>query len=71
MTAKRTDPLAIELAAKLCYATCIRAEEAKYHRDGMQRFLSNVMVFSGPINYKHFRDWYESTNDDATSTMKQ
>ena len=69
MTAKRTDPLAVELAVKLSYATCIRAEEAKYHKDGMQRFLSGVTVFPGPINYKHFHDWYESTNDDATSSF--
>ena len=32
VVAKRTDPLAVELAAKLSYASCICAEEAKYHR---------------------------------------
>ena len=30
VAAKRTDPLVVELAAKLSYATCIRAEEVKY-----------------------------------------
>ena len=54
VVAERTDPLAVELAVKLSYASCIRAEEAKYHRDCIQRFLSGVTVIAGPINYKHF-----------------
>ena len=69
MTATRTDPLAVEFAAKLSYAACIRAEEAKYHRNDMQRFLSGVTVIPGPINYKYFRGWYESTNHDTTSSF--
>ena len=54
MIPERTDLLAVELAAKLSYASCIRAEKAKYHRDCMQRFLSGVTVIPGPVNYKHF-----------------
>ena len=54
VVAEGTDPLAVELAAKLSYASCIRAEEAKYRRDCMKRFLSGVTVYQGPVNYKHF-----------------
>ena len=72
---ERTDLLAVELAAKLSYASCIRPEEAKYHRDCMQRFLSGVTVIPGPVNYKHFAsskndrfnnfcDWHESSSYD-------
>ena len=70
--------LAVELAAKLSYASCIRAEEAKYHRDCMQRFLNVDTVIPVPVNYKNFAsskndgfnnfyDWYESSNHDTTS----
>ena len=80
VVAERTDPLAVELAAKLSYASCIRAEEAKHHRDCMQRFLSGVAVIPGQINYKHiviskndgfnnFCDWYESTSHDTISSF--
>ena len=78
MATERTDPLAVKLAVKLSYASCIRAEEAKYHRDCMQRFLSGLAVISSPVNYEHFAsskndgfnnfcDWYESSNHDTTS----
>ena len=77
---ERTDQLAVELEAKLPYASCIRAEEAKYHRDCMQRFLTGAAVIPGPINYKHFAsskndgfnnfcDWYESINHNKTSSF--
>ena len=77
---ERTYLLAVELAAKLSYPSCIRAEETKYHRDCMQRFLSGVTVIRGPISYKHFfsskndgfnnfYDWYESTSHDTTSSF--
>ena len=80
MVAERTDPLAIELAAKLSYASCIRAEEAKYHRDCIERFLSSVTVIPGPVYYKRFAsskndrfnnlcDWYESSIHDTTSSF--
>ena len=72
--------LAVELAAKLSYASCIRAEEAKYHRDCIGRFLSSVTVIPGPVYYKHFAsskndgfnnlcDWYESSNHNTTSSF--
>ena len=77
---ERIDPLVVEVAAKLSYASCIRAEEAKYHKDCIQRFLSCVTVIPGPINYKHFIsskndgfnnffDWYESTSQDTTLSL--
>ena len=77
---ERTDPLAVEVAAKLSYAPCLRAYEAKYHRDCMQRFLSGVSVCTDTVNYKHvdtsknerfnrFCDWYESTSHDTTSSF--
>ena len=55
MVAERIDPLAVELVVKLSYTSCIRAEEAKYHRSCMKRFLSSVMV------------WCELTSHDTTS----
>ena len=81
VVAERTDPLAVKLAAKLSYASCIHAEEVKYHRDCMQWFLSGVTAIPGPVNYKHiassknngfnnFCDWYESSNHDTTSSFK-
>ena len=80
VVANRTDPLAVEVADKLSYAACIRAEEAKYHRDCMQRFMSGVTVIPGPINKRHlhkskndgfekFCNWYESTSHDTTSSF--
>ena len=80
VVAEGTDPLAVELAAKLSYASCIRAEETKYHRGCMQQFLSSVTIILGQINYKHFVsskndelsnfcDWYESTSHDTTSSF--
>ena len=32
MFAETTDPLAVELAKKLSYTSCLRGEEVKYHR---------------------------------------
>ena len=66
------------LTANLSYASCIRAEEVKQHKDCKQHFQSGVTVLVGPINNKHFvnskndgfnnfSDWYESTSYDATS----
>ena len=81
VVAERTDPLAVESAAKLSYTSCIHAEEVKYHRDCRQRFLSHVTVIPGPISYKHFVvsskndefnnfcDWYESTRYDTTPSF--
>ena len=77
VVARRTDPLGVELAAKLSYASSIRAEEAKYHKGCIQRFLRGVMVVPGPINYKHpvdskddgfniFCNLYESISHDST-----
>ena len=54
VVAERTDPLAVELAAKLFYASCICAEKAKYHKDCMQRVLNSVTIVPGLSNYKHF-----------------
>ena len=56
----RNDALALEVTAKLEYASCIRAEEAKYHRDCMQRFLSGVTVIPDPIIHIHVN---KSKND--------
>ena len=78
MVAKRTDPLAVDLSTNLFYASCICAEEEKYHRDYMQQFLSGFMVIAGPISYKHliisknygfnnFYGCYESTTQDKAS----
>ena len=80
VVAERTDPLAVELGAKLSYASCIHAEKTKYRRDCMQRFLSGVTVIQSPVNYKHFAgskndgfnnfcDWHESSNHDTTSSF--
>ena len=77
---ERTDPLGVEVAAKLSYAPCLRAYEAKYHRDFMQRFLSGVSVCTDTVYYKHvdtsknercnrFCDWYESTSHDTFFTL--
>ena len=80
IVAKRTDQLAVEVAAKLAYAGCIRAEEAKYHRDCMQRFLNGKEVFPTQTSNRHFDraksdgfekfcNWYESSNHDTTSSF--
>ena len=77
---QRSDPLAVEVAAKVSYASCIRAEEAKYHRDCMQRFLSGRTVTGPKFTHQHihhekhdafnsFCDWYESTHHENTSTF--
>ena len=76
VAAEGADPLAVELAAKLSYASFISADEAKHHRDCMQRFLSGITVTPGLIRYKlfvnsksdgfnNFCDWYEYASHDA------
>ena len=77
----KSDALSVEVAARIEYASCIRAEEAKYHRHCMQSFLSgsgasldidtetksNISV-SKNETFEQFCEWYEST-DHATSSM--
>ena len=64
VVAERIDLLAVELAAKLSYTSCICAEVEKYYRDCMQRFLSGVTVIQGPIKYNHF---VSSKNDELNN----
>ena len=65
------DSLSVEIASKLSYATCLRAYEAKYHADCMQRFLSGVSISDCKVNLRNFNeaknktfdrfcDWYET-----------
>ena len=65
MVVEGTDPLAVKLNAKLSYASCVRAKEAKYQRHCMYRFLSGVMVIPGPIKNKHFA----SSKNDGFNTF--
>ena len=72
----KTDPLPVEVASKLSYATCLRAYEAKYHADCMQRFLSGVSISDCEVNLRNFNesknkifdkfcDWYETAGHDT------
>ena len=76
----RTDALSVEVAAKISYAGCLHALEAKYHRDCMQRFLSAVSIaeaktnqcnYSEPKNvaFEKFCEWYENNKHQSTSTL--
>ena len=53
VAAEGTYSLAVKLATKLSYGSCICPEEAKYHRDCMQWFRSGATVIPSPIKYKH------------------
>ena len=77
---ERKDPLSIEIIGKLNYASCIRSSDAKYHRDCMQRYMSNVSVCTKRKNYKNlneskntvfdsFCNWYESHPHETTSSL--
>ena len=79
----KTDALSTEVNARIEYASCIRSEEAKYHRDCVQRFLSgrqvrdrneedisirrNICESKNDI-FQQFCEWYEN-NDHVTSSM--
>ena len=74
----RTDALSVEVAAKISYAGCLRALEAKYHRDCMQRFLSAVSIAEAKTNQRNFSEsknvafekfceWYENNEHQSTS----
>ena len=73
----KTDPLSVEIKAKLSYSHCLRADEAKYHAACMQRFLSGVSLSSTKVNTRNFDtrkdgafqklcDWYESSDNIVT-----
>ena len=53
---RKTDPLSLEVSSKIQYAKCLRAEEAKYHRDCMQRFLSGRSVRESKVNRQNFQE---------------
>ena len=70
--AGKTDPISLEVSGKLQYADCLRAEEAKYHRGCMQRFMSGKLAKETKVNrgnlhetkndlFERFCDWYENT----------
>ena len=55
--AERADSLAVELAAKLSYASCICAKGAKYHRDCRSRLFqvkSTIITLSVPVDLTTF-----------------
>ena len=52
----KTDPLSLEVSSNIQYAKCLRAEEAKYHRDFMQRFLSGRSVRESKVNRQNFQE---------------
>ena len=58
--AGKTDPISLEVSGKLQYADCLHAEEAKYHRDCMQRFMSGKLVKETKVNR---RNLHETKND--------
>ena len=73
----KTDPLSLEVS-KLQYAKCLRAEEAKCHRDCMQRFTSGRAVKETRFNRRNFQEgkntafekfciWYESSSHESTA----
>ena len=52
----RSDPLSVEILSKLAYSSCLRASEAKYHRDCMQRFLSGVSIGGTLVSNRNLDD---------------
>ena len=76
--AGKTDPISLEVAGKLEYADCLRAEEAKYHRYCLQRFLNGKFEKESKVNrrnlhedkndlFDRFCDWYENTSHESTA----
>ena len=68
------------MGAKIEYASCLRAEEAKYHRYCMQRFLNGKPLVESFINkrnlnedknrlFEEFCKWYENTQHDESSAF--
>ena len=67
---EKTDPLSLEVSSKIQYAKCLRAEEAKYHGDCMQRFLSGRSVRESKVNRRNFQE-AKNTLKDFVNGMKQ
>ena len=74
----KTDPLSLEVSSKIQYAKCLWAEEAKYHRDCMQCFLSGRSVRELKVNrrnfleakntlFERFCEWYETTAHESSA----
>ena len=67
----KTDPLSLEVSSKIQYAKCLRAEEAKYHGDCMQRFLSGRSVRELNVNRRNFQEAKKRLKDFVNGTKQQ
>ena len=74
----KADPLSLEVSSKIQYAKCLQAEEANYHRDCMQHFLSGRSVRESKVNRRNFQEakntlferfceWYETTVHESSA----
>ena len=67
----KTDPLSLEVSSNIQYAKCLRAEEAKYHGDCMQRFLSGRSVRESNVNRRNFQEAKKTLKDFVNGTKQQ
>ena len=67
----KTDPLSLEVSSKIQYAKCPQAEEAKYHRDCMQRLLSGRSVGESNFDRRNFLEAKNTLKDFVNSTKQQ
>ena len=67
----KTDPLSLEVSSKIQYAKCPQAEEAKYHRNCMQRFLSGRSVGESNFNTRNFLKAKNTLTDFVNGTKQQ
>ena len=74
----KTNPLSLEISSKIQYPKYLQAEEAKYHRNCMQRFLSGRSVRESKVNrqnfqeaknmlFERFSEWYKTTAHESSS----
>ena len=80
LVAERTaNGFTVEVSVKWSYASFIRAEEEKCHKDFIQQFLTGVTVIPQSTvstwlvkkkgRFNNFCDWYESTSHDTKSSF--
>ena len=67
----KTDPLSLEVSSNIQYAKCLRAEEAKYHGDCMQRVLSGRSVRESNVIRRNFQEAKKTLKDFVNGTKQQ